>query len=337
MNDATLKIPAQNGAPTMCVSNLTVGGAANTINISSIPPIGSYPADFTLINYQTGYAPGTGPISLGTKPAGYTGTLVDSVAGQITLHLTAGPVANLGMLWTGATDNNWDLTTYNWTFLGIATNFFNGSSPLLDDSTTQTNVVLAAALSPGNITVSNTARQYTITGSGNIAGAGALTKKGLNTLIVANQGVDNIGTVVISSGTLQIGTNDLNGEISAISITNNGALVVNRSGSLTMSAAISGTGTLTKNGNGTLILSAVNSYSGTTTLGGGTLQVDGTSSGAGALTTVVGTVLAGSGTNNGAITVGGQINPGSAVLGGMGTFNANGGLTLNSGSTLNFD
>ncbi len=100
MSDATLKIPALNGGASVAVSNLTVGGSANTINISSIPPIGSYPADFTLINYQTGYVPGTGPISLGTKPAGYTGTLVDSVAGQITLHLTAGPVVNLGMLWT---------------------------------------------------------------------------------------------------------------------------------------------------------------------------------------------------------------------------------------------
>jgi len=140
---------------------------------------------------------------------------------------------------------------------------------------------------------------------------------------------------VISSGTLQIGTNDLNGEISAINITNNSALVVNRTGSLTMSAAIAGTGTLTKNGNGTLILSGANSYGGTTTLSGGTLQIDGTSSGAGALTTSAGTVLAGSGTVSNAVTVGGQMNPGSSSA--TGIFNANGGLTLNSGSTLNFD
>jgi fibronectin-binding autotransporter adhesin len=152
---------------------------------------------------------------------------------------------------------------------------------------------------------------------------------------VANQGVDTISTVVISSGTLQIGTNDLNGDISAISITNNGALVVNRSGSLTLSAAIAGTGTLTKSGDGKLVLSGANSYSGATTLGGGTLEIDGTSSGAGALTTSAGTVLAGSGTVDGAITVGGQMNPGSSSA--TGIFNANSGLTLSSGSTLNFD
>jgi fibronectin-binding autotransporter adhesin len=147
--------------------------------------------------------------------------------------------------------------------------------------------------------------------------------------------VDTIGTVVIENGTLQIGTNDLNGEISAISITNNSVLVVNRSGSLSMGAAIAGTGTLTKTGDGTLVLSGANSYSGTTTLGGGTLEIDGTSSGAGALTTSPNTVLAGSGTVNGAITVGGQMNPGSPTA--TGVFNANGGLTFAPASTLTFD
>src|ERR1035441_7621927 len=336
--DAKLNIPALNGGAVVAVKTLTVGGSANTINISSVRPIASYPATFTLINYQSGYTAGTGPLSLGTLPPAspaYSGTLVDVGGGVIQLRLTAGPVAVLALRWTGATDNNWDLTTYDWNYQGNATNFFNGSAPLFDDTATQTNIVLTTALSPGSITVSNNTRQYTFTGSGNISGASTLTKKGTNVLIVANQGVDNIGNVVISSGTLQIGTNDLNGSISAVNITNNAALVVNRSGSLTLSSAIAGTGSLTKNGNGTLILSGANSYGGTTTLGGGTLEIDGTSSGAGALTTSPGTVLAGSGTNNGAITVGGQMNPGP--VGGMGVFNANGGLTLNSGSTLNFD
>src|SRR5262249_8612513 len=155
---------------------------------------------------------------------------------------------------------------------------------------------------------------------GNIAGASSLTKKGSSSLIVANAGVDTIGTVVIGSGTLQIGTNDLNGEISAVNITNNGALVVNRSGSLNLSAAITGTGSLTKTGDGSLVLSGANSYSGPTTLSGGTLEIDGTSAGAGAWTTAAGTVLAGSGTVNGAAAVGGQLNPGPSNS--RGTFNA---------------
>lgn len=333
--DATLSIPALNGGATIAVKTLTVGGSGNVINISSIPPIGSYPATFTLINYQNGYTAGTGPLSLGTLPSGgYSGSLVDAGGGVIQLQLTAGPAVNLGMLWTGATDNNWDLSTFDWKFAGVATNFFNGSSPIFNDTAAQSNIVLTTALSPGSITVSNNLLPYTFTGSGNLTGVSSLTKTGTNALIVANSGVDEIGTVVISSGTLQIGTNDLNGTISSVNITDNGALVVDRSGSLALSAAIAGAGSLTENGSGSLILSGANSYAGTTTVSGGTLEIDGTSSGAGALTTSAGTVLAGSGTNNGAITVGGQMNPGSSSAPGI--FTANGGLTLNSGSTLTF-
>ncbi|HSU57200.1 MAG TPA: autotransporter-associated beta strand repeat-containing protein, partial [Candidatus Dormibacteraeota bacterium] len=338
MSDAILTIPALNVGAVVAVTNLTVGGSANTINISSIPPIGSYPADFTLINYLGGYTPGAGPLALGTLPSAspaYSGTLVDAGGGVIKLHLTAGPVAVLGMHWTGATDNSWDLGTYNWTFLGFATNYFDGSSPLFDDATTQSNINLTAALSPGTITVSNNTLQYSFVGTGNIAGSGSLTKKGSGKLIVANEGVDTIGSVLINSGTLQIGTNDLNGAISAVTLTNNGSLIVNRSGTLSMSAAIAGGGTLTKTGDGALVLSGANSYTGATALTGGTLQLDGISSGSGALTTSPGTVLAGRGTINGPATLAGQINPGSSTA--RGAFNANAGLTLNSGSSAAFD
>ncbi len=68
ISDAKLNIPALNGGAVVAVKTLTVAGSANTINISSVPPIGSYPATFTLINYQSGYTAGTGPLSLGSLP-----------------------------------------------------------------------------------------------------------------------------------------------------------------------------------------------------------------------------------------------------------------------------
>jgi len=83
---------------------------------------------------------------------------------------------------------------------------------------------------------------YTFTGSGNIAGAASLTKNGSGSLLVDNTGVDNFVSVTINNGTLQLGTNGPDGSISAVNITNNGALIVNRSGSLTLSSAIAGTG-----------------------------------------------------------------------------------------------
>jgi fibronectin-binding autotransporter adhesin len=338
MADSSLTIPALNGGAVVAVKTLTIGGSANTINVSSIPPIGSYPADFTLINYQSGYVAGTGPISLGTVPSAspsYGASLVDAGGGVIKLHLTTGPVVNLGMLWTGAANNLWDLTSYDWTFLGFPTNFFNGSAPLFNDSTTQSNVVVSSTVSPSSITISNSVLQYAFTGPSNIVGATTLTKIGTNYLSLDNTGVNTINAVTIGAGTLQIGSNDVNGAISGLYITNNGALVVDRSDTLNLGSAISGTGSLTVNGSGTVILSGSNSYSGTTTLSSGTLEIDGTQTGAGTLTAAVGTELNGSGTNDSAIVVNGDMNPGPA--GGMGVFTAAGGLTLNAGSTLHFD
>src|SRR6185369_14415201 len=182
--------------------------------------------------------------------------------------------------------------------------------------------------------VSNNTVAYTFSGSGNIAGAGSLIKRGAASLTLANQGINNISAVTIAAGTLQLGSGGTDGSLSAVSITNNGTLVVNRSGSLALSSAISGTGTLTKSGDGLLVLSGANTYSGATLLTGGTLQVDG-ASGSGTLTSSAGTVLAGSGTINGAVTVGGKLNPGP--LTGPGIFKAHGGLVLAAGSTLAFD
>ena len=68
------------------------------------------------------------------------------------------------------------------------------------------------------------------------------------------------------------------------SVTNNAALVVNRSDAVTVSGVMGGTGTFTQAGGGTTTLSGANTYSGTTTISAGTLQV-----GAGGTTGSLGT------------------------------------------------
>ena len=335
ISDATLTMPALNAGAVLAVSNLVAGGSQNTINISSIPPIGSYPATFTLISYKAGAG---GNFVLSPFPAAtpsYAGTLVDIGNGVIQLKLTAGPVVDLSMTWTAAQDNNWDTTTFNWSSHGVATNFFAGATPIFDDTAPQTTVNLVPALSSGTVTVNNTTKPYDFTGSGNIAGASSLVKNGGQTLTIENQGVDSFGSVTVNAGTLQIGNGDVNGEISSLNITNNSALVVNRSGPVELSSAIAGTGSLTKIGNGTLTLSGASSYTGTTTLTAGGLEVDGTLAGNGALTTAAGTVLNGSGTVGGPVTVAGVFNPGP--VNGAGTFTGSGAMTFSPGSTLTFD
>jgi fibronectin-binding autotransporter adhesin len=335
--DTTLRLPALNGGAVIAVSNLTVGGSANTIHVTSVPPVGSYPATFTLISYLGGYTAGVGPISLGSLPAAspaYAGTLVDVGGGVIQLQLTAGPVVDLTLRWTGATDASWDSFTPNWLYQGNPGNFFAGAATLFSDTTTQTNVNLVEAVSPGSVTVSNNLYAYRFSGPGNIAGASALIKRGTSSLMIDNAGDNTIGNVQILAGTLQLGNGGTDGSIVAINITNNGTLLVNRDGSLALNAAISGTGTLTKIGPGALTLSGANAYSGTTVLAAGTLQMDG-ASGAGSLITSNGTLLAGSGTINGPATVRGQFNPGP--VNGPGTFKAHGGFTLATGAAVTVD
>ena len=64
-----------------------------------------------------------------------------------------------------------------------------------------------------------------------------------------------------------------------ILITNNSALIFNRSDALTYGGVISGTGTFTKSGAGNLILTGTNTYTGTTTVSAGTLSVNGSLAG----------------------------------------------------------
>ncbi|WP_303795107.1 autotransporter-associated beta strand repeat-containing protein, partial [Sandarakinorhabdus limnophila] len=114
--------------------------------------------------------------------------------------------------------------------------------------------------------------------AGTISGAGDLTKSGAGTLTLTGDNSYNGGTT-ISAGTLQIGNGGTSGSVNG-NITNNGALVLNRSDSVTYSGIISGTGSGTKLGSGTLTLTGTNTYSGGTTISAGTLQIgDGGTSG----------------------------------------------------------
>ncbi len=80
------------------------------------------------------------------------------------------------------------------------------------------------------------------------------------------------GITVSSGASLQIGNNGSAGTLAG-AIDNEGTLILDRSGTLTMSSVISGAGSVIQSGSGTTILSAQNSYSGGTGLESGTLDV----------------------------------------------------------------
>ena len=111
----------------------------------------------------------------------------------------------------------------------------------------------------------------TLTMSGAIGGAGALSKSNAGTLVLTATNTYAGGTT-IGAGTLQLGNGSTSGSILG-NVADNGTLAFNRSDMVSFPGVISGTGGLAQIGTGTTILTAESTYSGGTTIGAGTLQL----------------------------------------------------------------
>ncbi|MDI9654409.1 autotransporter-associated beta strand repeat-containing protein, partial [Burkholderia cenocepacia] len=75
-------------------------------------------------------------------------------------------------------------------------------------------------------------------------------------------------------GTLQLGNGGTSGSVAG-NVVDNGALIVNQSGNVTIASVLSGTGSLTQAGSGQLTLTGASTLSGPTTVSAGTLAVNG--------------------------------------------------------------
>lgn len=148
-----------------------------------------------------------------------------------------------------------------------------GASRIAADAGTLT---ISGAVSGSNVGL-------TVGGAGNTLietalgiGTGRLTKENAGTLTLAANN-SFTGNTLISAGALRIGNGGTTGAVAG-NITNNAALIYNRSDSITQSGMISGTGAVTKQGAGTLTLSSANTYSGATTVSGGTVLAENSAS-----------------------------------------------------------
>lgn len=113
---------------------------------------------------------------------------------------------------------------------------------------------------------------------GVISGSGGVTQQGSGITTFTGNNTYTGGTT-ISAGTLQLGDGGTSGSITG-DVVNNGALVFDRSDSVTFPGLISGSGSVTQQGTGTTVLTADNTYGGGTTINAGALQLgDGGTSG----------------------------------------------------------
>ena len=110
----------------------------------------------------------------------------------------------------------------------------------------------------------------TLTMSGAIGGAGALSKSNAGTLVLTATNTYAGGTT-IGAGTLQLGNGGASGSILG-NVADNGTLAFNRSDTVSFAGVISGAGGLVQLGPGTTILTGANSYNGATTVEAGSLR-----------------------------------------------------------------
>jgi autotransporter-associated beta strand protein len=123
--------------------------------------------------------------------------------------------------------------------------------------------------SSGNLTVGGASR----------GGTGTLTMNGGLVIVGGTLSKNAASTINLNTGgTLQIGVGGVSGVLGVSTLTNNGTLIFNRSGTATYSGVLSGSGTVTKQAAGLLTFAGANSYSGLTTISAGTLALSGTGS-----------------------------------------------------------
>ena len=114
----------------------------------------------------------------------------------------------------------------------------------------------------------------TVTLAGVIAGTGStLDKLGAGTLVLVSDNTYN-GLTTVASGSLQLGNGGTTGSVAG-DVSNDAALVFNRSDAWAFGGVISGTGSLIQLGSGTLTLSGSNTFTGDTVLRAGTLALEG--------------------------------------------------------------
>jgi CSLREA domain-containing protein len=297
------------GTPTLTVGNNNAGGTfsgviKNNTGTVSLTKAGTGTEILTGANTYSG----TTTISAGTLQIGNGGTsgtlgnagaLTDNAA--LTFNRTdtitvsnaisgSGSLtqAGTGTLILGAADTYSGATTISagTLQLGIASAIPNGSNVTVTGTLDLNGLSDTIGALSGSGTVDNVTAGGTPTltvGNNNAGGTFSgviqnttgtvnLTKAGTATEILTGANTYS-GTTTISAGTLQIGNGGTSGTLGTNAVTDNAALVFNRTDIVTVSNQITGTGTLTQAGAGTVILTATNAYSGTTTISSGTLQV----------------------------------------------------------------
>jgi fibronectin-binding autotransporter adhesin len=291
---------------------------APTIVISAATDI-AVNNNLTLTNAVTVQGTSTNALTLGGAISG---------SGALTMQATGTLIVSGNNSYSGGTNlNSGTLRLMNASALGTTgTITFNGGTLQFSSGITTDYSARFGTSANQVFNIDTNGQSVTFAGAltstaGNLFkfGAGTLTLTGANAFT---------GSTNINSGTLQVGNGGTTGTLGVSDVSNNAALVFNRSNDLTVANTIFGSGTVTKLGAGTLTLTATNSYAGVTTISAGVLQIgDGGTAG---------TLGSNGVTNNGTLTFNrsDDVSVGNIISGSGGLTQAGGGtLTLTATNT----
>ncbi|MHA3775168.1 beta strand repeat-containing protein [Verrucomicrobiota bacterium sgz303538] len=291
-------------------------------------------------NLTTGTFPAIGYSTLGGAGfAGLTLALPFRVAGSLVNNPNSIDVkitGNAKPVWRGGVNGNWDIDstanggagTANWLATAGPNTYVEsptvGSDAVVfdDTATGTTNVNLTTTLTPSAVAVNNSARNYTLSGSGRLTGTALLTKSGTGTLTIANTGTnDYSGGTSITGGTVRVGDGVTIGAgtlgSGPVTMTSSGTLELNRPDDFDFTNSIGATGSLTKSQGNTANLPSALTFFGGITLNAGTLR------------------LTNGGSLSGTLSGAGQLEAGGGTLAINGTTaNTNTGMTTISAGTL---
>jgi fibronectin-binding autotransporter adhesin len=108
---------------------------------------------------------------------------------------------------------------------------------------------------------------------GAISGTGGLIQKGASTLALLGNNTYAGQTSISNNSSLSIGVGGATGTFATNTVVNDGLLVVNRSGSLTVGNTVSGAGAFAKTGSGTLTVNGTFTYQGNTYISNGVVKL----------------------------------------------------------------
>lgn len=220
--------------------NMTFSGGSIQANLQSAPT-----APVVLAEYGSLTGTPTVNISPALNTTRLSAPVVDSVTGnKVTLSLSG---SAKDLVWTGATDTTWNLSSANWLDGASAGAFFNLDKVTFTDASASKTLDLTTTVTPGKMTFTSTgANDYVITGSGGIAGAGeGLVKSGGASLSLGGSNTFS-GPVQVNDGRIVLLSPQALGFTSGMTIASGGQLDLNgqalTDAGRSFSATISGDG-----------------------------------------------------------------------------------------------